>query len=82
MAQGSVRPAPSYAPAHGPPRLRQVRTAFNMLGPLLNPAGAEYGLVGVYDTSISQLMADALMVRTGRRAMYGAGAGGSLLSHD
>ena len=34
-----------------------------MLGPLLNPADAAYGLVGVYDTSISQLMADSLMVR-------------------
>ena len=34
-----------------------------MLGPLLNPAHAPYGLVGVYSTDISQLMAGALMVR-------------------
>ncbi len=40
----------------------QVRTAFNMLGPLLNPAEAAYGLVGVYSTDISELMAGALMV--------------------
>lgn len=40
----------------------QVRTAFNMLGPLLNPADATYGLVGVYDTDISMLMAESLMV--------------------
>ena len=25
----------------------KVRTAFNILGPLLNPAGAAYGLIGV-----------------------------------
>lgn len=57
--------APRYHPAMKVVRpvraALKVRTAFNMLGPLLNPAGAEYGLVGVYDTSISQLMADALM---------------------
>ncbi len=40
----------------------QVRTALNMLGPLLNPADAEYGLVGVYSTDISELMANALLV--------------------
>jgi anthranilate phosphoribosyltransferase len=38
----------------------RVRTAFNMLGPMLNPADATYGLIGVYSTSISNLMADAL----------------------
>jgi hypothetical protein len=40
----------------------QVRTALNMLGPLLNPAEAEYGVVGVYDTAISELMAGSLLV--------------------
>ena len=38
----------------------QVRTAFNILGPMLNPAGAKYALVGVYDPAISPLMAAAL----------------------
>lgn len=38
----------------------KIRTAFNLLGPMLNPAGAKYGLVGVYSTSISALMGDAL----------------------
>lgn len=32
-----------------------------MLGPLLNPAHAAYGLVGVYGTEISELMARSLM---------------------
>ena len=38
----------------------QVRTAFNVLGPMLNPAHAAYALVGVYDPAISPLMAAAL----------------------
>lgn len=33
----------------------------NMLGPLLNPAHAEYGLVGVYSPGISELMANSLL---------------------
>ena len=45
----------------------RVRTAFNLLGPMLNPADAAYGLVGVYSTSISHLMADALRVGWVRR---------------
>lgn len=56
--------APTYHPAMRavvPVRKAlKVRTAFNMLGPLLNPAEATYGLIGVYSTSISGLMADAL----------------------
>lgn len=39
-----------------------VRTAFNMLGPLLNPARAKYALIGVYSTEISRLMADAALL--------------------
>lgn len=38
----------------------KVRTAFNLLGPMLNPADAAYGLIGVYSTDVSHLMADAL----------------------
>ena len=45
----------------------QVRTALNMLGPLLNPAHAAYGLVGTYSTDISELMAGSLLVRGDRR---------------
>lgn len=41
-------------------RALKVRSAFNMLGPMLNPADPPYGLIGVYSTSISHLMADAL----------------------
>jgi anthranilate phosphoribosyltransferase len=56
--------APVYSPAMA--RVRPVRsalgvrTAFNILGPLLNPARAQRALVGVYDPSASELMAGAL----------------------
>ena len=43
-------------------RSLKVRTAFNVLGPMLNPAGAKYGLVGVYSTELARLMAEALQV--------------------
>jgi anthranilate phosphoribosyltransferase len=39
-----------------------IRTAFNVLGPMLNPAGAKYGLVGVWNTDLARLMAESLKV--------------------
>lgn len=39
----------------------KVRTAFNLLGPMLNPAHSKYALVGVYSTGIQKLMADSFM---------------------
>jgi len=57
--------APRYHPAMAkvsPVRKTlKVRTAFNMLGPMLNPAHSKYALVGVYSTGVQQLMADSLM---------------------
>jgi len=38
----------------------QLRTVFNMLGPLTNPAGANAQLVGVYEKSVVRRMAGAL----------------------
>ena len=49
--------------------LLQVRTTLNMLGPLLNPAGAVYGLIGVYSPDISMLMAEALQQLGTRKAL-------------
>ena len=40
-----------------------------MLGPLLNPAGAVYGLIGVYSPSISMLMAEAFQQLGTRKAL-------------
>ena len=37
-----------------------VRTIFNMLGPLTNPAGAPYQVIGVYDKSLTILFAKVL----------------------
>lgn len=47
----------------------QVRTAFNILGPLLNPADAAYGLIGVYSPAISGLMAATLQRLGTKRAL-------------
>ena len=38
----------------------KIRTAFNILGPLLNPAAAQYALVGVYSPKIVPTMASVL----------------------
>lgn len=38
----------------------KVRTVFNILGPLANPAGACFQVVGVYSPEIMELMANAL----------------------
>lgn len=37
-----------------------VRTVFNILGPLLNPAAPPYHLIGAYTLDVAALMADAL----------------------
>jgi anthranilate phosphoribosyltransferase len=47
----------------------KVRTAFNMLGPMLNPAHSKYALVGVYSTGVQQLMADSLMKLVMKKAL-------------
>jgi anthranilate phosphoribosyltransferase len=38
----------------------KVRTVFNILGPLANPAAARFQVVGVFSPAIQRLMADAL----------------------
>ena len=50
-------------------RCAQVRTAFNILGPMLNPASAAYGLVGVYSKDIAPLMGSALQRLGMQRAL-------------
>ena len=46
-----------------------VRTIFNMLGPLANPASVTAMLVGVYDAALTELYAAALRELGVRRAM-------------
>ena len=53
-----------------------VRTAFNLLGPLTNPAGATRQLVGVPRPEFTELMARALMLLGTKRAWVVHGADG------
>ncbi len=56
--------APHYHPAMkalAPVRAALgVRTVFNLLGPLANPAQAPYGLIGAWSLEIARLMAETL----------------------
>jgi anthranilate phosphoribosyltransferase len=56
--------APNHHPAMryavGPRREMGVRTLFNILGPLTNPAGAPNQLLGVYAVELVPLMAEVL----------------------
>ena len=56
--------APNYHPAmrHAMPVRRElgVRTVFNLLGPLTNPAGAKRQLLGVPDPNLCETMSQAL----------------------
>src|SRR5207237_8596105 len=64
--------APTFHPSmrHAGQARRElgVRTAFNLLGPLTNPAGATRQLVGVPRAEFTELMARALMLLGTRRA--------------
>jgi len=46
--------------AIGPRREIGVRTVFNILGPLTNPAGTTRQLIGVYDKTLTRLLAEVL----------------------
>ncbi len=47
----------------------KIRTIFNILGPLANPASAKYMLLGVYDESLVPVMANVLKELGVKRAM-------------
>lgn len=65
--------APALHPAMravGPVRRELgVRTVFNQLGPLANPAGAPRQVIGVYDRSLLKPMADALALLGSERGL-------------
>lgn len=67
---------PSMRHAGGARRALGVRTAFNLLGPLTNPAGATRQLVGVPRPEFTELMARALMLLGSERAWVVHGADG------
>ncbi|MEW6172417.1 MAG: anthranilate phosphoribosyltransferase [Bacillota bacterium] len=67
-------PAMKYAA--GPRRELGLRTVFNILGPLCNPAGAQIQVVGVYTPELVNLVADVLSLLDVKRAFVVHGAGG------
>src|SRR5262245_54417754 len=72
--------APTYHPAmrHVGPTRREigVRTVFNILGPLTNPAGARYQVLGVADPRLLPLMGEALLRLGCTRALVVYGTDG------
>jgi anthranilate phosphoribosyltransferase len=67
---------PSMRHAAAARRALGVRTAFNLLGPLTNPAGATRQLVGVPRPEFTELLARALMLLGSERAWVVHGADG------
>lgn len=73
-----------YAPSHHPTlrnlaaarRALGVRTVFNLVGPLSNPAGADRQLIGVYDRRLLQPMAEALGLLGCRHGLVVCGSDG------
>lgn len=71
--------APLYHPAMAKvAALRReigIRTIFNLLGPLTNPAGADAQLIGVYNPALTRVFAEVLRELGTPRAMVVHGAG-------
>src|SRR5438093_10249189 len=72
--------APTFHPSmrHAGPVRRElgIRTAFNLLGPLTNPAGASRQLVGVPRPEFTELLARSLLLLGSERAWVVHGADG------
>jgi len=72
--------APTFHPSmrHAAPTRKElgVRTAFNLLGPLTNPAGASRQLVGVPRPELTELVAKSLAQLGSKRAWVVHGADG------
>jgi anthranilate phosphoribosyltransferase len=62
--------------AVGPRRDIGVRTIFNILGPLTNPARSQHQLVGIFDGSLTAMMAMVLHNLGGKRAFVVHGSDG------
>src|SRR6266568_2210890 len=72
--------AKAYHPAMkhvGPTRSEiGIRTVFNLLGPLSNPAGASYQLIGVPDPSVMRKMGEVLLALGSKHALIVHGEDG------
>jgi len=53
-----------------------IRTIFNLLGPLTNPAGSDYQVLGVYSKDKLELVANALLQLGSKRALIVHGRDG------
>lgn len=60
---------PSMKHAAGPRKELGIRTVFNMLGPLTNPAGADRQVLGIYDDSKTSTIAEVLRELGSKRAL-------------
>jgi anthranilate phosphoribosyltransferase len=71
-------PTAHAATRHATAARKQIgtRTAFNLLGPLTNPAGAHSQIVGVYSADVIDLMAATLAELGTQRALVVHGADG------
>lgn len=60
----------------GPRRELGVRSVFNLMGPLANPAGATHQLLGVYDAHLVPVLGKTLLALGTTRALVVHGEGG------
>ncbi len=67
---------PAMKHAMGPRRELGVRTVFNMLGPLTNPAGAKGQIIGVFSPELTEPFANVLRLLGSRRAFIVHGRDG------
>lgn len=59
----------------GPRKEIGIRTVFNILGPLVNPAGATHQIIGVYDGQLTEILAEVLKTMGRERALVVHGNG-------
>ncbi len=72
----AVKLHPAMRHAIGPRRQLGIRTIFNILGPLTNPAGAQRQLMGVFGAELTDLLAHVLAALGTKSAMVVNGYGG------
>ncbi|MCH7495526.1 MAG: anthranilate phosphoribosyltransferase [Candidatus Marinimicrobia bacterium] len=67
---------PAMKHAAGPRRELKIRTVFNLLGPMTNPANPTVQLIGLYDFSLAELTAEVLRNVGVKRALVVQGSDG------